>query len=69
MAEELDYTGNNTNWSSHTYNLGYGPNPTISHSAQPTYVTTTSRQQPQHSKKDGFSSLFVAETSFPSWED
>ena len=65
------------NWSSYNNNGWEEPNQTINYQhTPPTYVTTTSRQQPpqppQHRpspKKDGFSSLFVAETSFPSWED
>jgi hypothetical protein len=74
-------TTNGNNWSS--YNNSYNnagweePNATINYQhTPPTYVTTTSRQQPpqppQHRpspKKDGFSSLFVAETSFPAWDD
>jgi hypothetical protein len=76
-------TTNGNNWSTYNYNnnaaAGWNEpnNPTINYQhTPPTYVTTTSRQQPpqppQHRpspKKDGFSSLFVAETSFPSWDD
>lgn len=68
---------NSNNWSSYNYNSGWNDqNQTISYNTEPTYITTTTRQQPPQStqsrpnqKKDGFSSLFVAETSFPSWED
>ncbi|KAL7023711.1 hypothetical protein ACKWTF_012747 [Chironomus riparius] len=75
--------GSNQNWSTYNYNSNNSnnsnwnePNATINYTTQPTYVTTTSRQQPpqppQHRpspKKEGFSTLFVAESSFPSWED
>lgn len=78
MAEEEWATnGNTNNWSTYNYSSGYNDqNPTINYNTPPTYVTQTSRQQPRQPqnhrsspKKDGFSSLFVAETSFPSWED
>jgi hypothetical protein len=72
MAED-EWT-NGSSW-----NGGYGwneQNPSINYNTQPTYITQTTRQQPNQRpnhrsspKKDGFSSLFVAETSFPSWED
>lgn len=70
---------NSNNWSSYNCNSGWNDqnqNQTINYNTEPTYITTTTRQQPPQStqsrpnqKKDGFSSLFVAETSFPSWED
>lgn len=80
MAEEEWRTNENSNWSSYNYNSGWNDqNQTINYNTEPTYITTTTRQQPPQStqsarpnnnqKKDGFSSLFVAETSFPSWED
>lgn len=77
MAEdEFTTNGNANNWSTYNSNTGWNDqNPTINYNTQPTYMTTTSRQQPpqpqQHRpspKKDGFA-MFVAETSFPSWED
>lgn len=77
--EEWTNNGGATNWSTYNSNSGWNdqnPSPTINYNTQPTYVTQTSRQQPQPPqhhrpapKKDGFSSLFIAETSFPSWED
>jgi hypothetical protein len=77
--EEWAANGKGNNWSTYNYNnAGFNDqNPTISYNTPATYVTTTSRAQPpqapQHQrpspKKDGFSSLFIAETSFPSWED
>lgn len=68
---------NNSNNSWGTYGWNDQATTTINHNSQPTYVTQTQRQQPRQQqpaprpspKKDGFSSLFVAETSFPSWED
>lgn len=74
MAEDDWATNENkNNWK---YNTAWSEqNTTINYNTQPTYVTQTSRQQPREQpprpppKKDGFSSLFVAETSFPSWED
>jgi len=91
MADE-EWTTNGTtanSWSTYNYNNSNNPNnsnwtepnpTTINYNTPPTYMTTTSRQQPpqppqhrgptpQQPKKDGFSSLFVAETSFPAWED
>lgn len=73
MADE-EWTENGSNkWNAYEWN---DPNPSINYNTQPTYITQTSRQQPSQPtnhkatpKKDGFSSLFVAETSFPSWED
>lgn len=64
-----NYGFNNSGWNE--------PNATINYTTQPTYVTVASRQQPPppptrqstSPKKEGFSTLFVAETHFPSWED
>jgi hypothetical protein len=82
MAEDEWNTTNNggsNNWSTYNYNNSSWneQNPTINYTTQPTYVTTASRQQPppppQHRpspKKEGFSTLFVAEThSLPTWDD
>lgn len=78
MAEdEWTTNGGANNWGAYNSNSGWNEqNPTINYNTQPTYVTQTTRQQPhpppQHRaspKKDGFSSLFIAETSFPSWDD
>lgn len=75
--DEWASNGNKDNWNTYNYNTGWNEqNPTINYSTQPTYATQTTRQQPREPnqnraspKKDGFSSLFIAETSFPSWED
>lgn len=74
MAEDEWVINEGSTWK--TTNPGWTDQPTINYSSQPTYATTARRQQPPQPqnhcsspKKDGFSSLFVAETNFPSWED